>query len=564
MAVKLKAAVFKHRRMTDFDCALALLHQPCRQHPFCAAATSHVMSLLQAFREVPDLLELWMTVASRDPMNRARGPVGVLRFFLVRLGGEELDLDSWRLGGLELRFRDHKKEWRKALDQACRLYLLRTAVRRRKHLEGGEELDLDFMRSVIHGDARYHESGLVSLITDGVWTLSRKCAAHFLTTAVCSHCGAAHSDIVHVLHDCPQWGHLRTLPGGVLDAIKDLPMCAIACAWPVKEMSQALRSHWKGYVSQCVQILTAFYNSEGGDEPQGLQDDASHALRLPPPAQGCPLVRHVGFDMPSSFSGNVSWAFPRSEFNCLTRYLMKIRWHVVDVERCPARLTLLELYLDFLAFRGGWRFQTGIPEFSEEEVSRENVHGGWFVSQLRGFKSALAQWMKLTGATPPIQTCNIPIPWACALGVPKLDALTVCVSLLDPEAVHTMLLEGQACISDFRAVLQTTRGVEAWRRWTPGVPLSQTQPLSERFSTSPLFDVPTRIVGKSPFASFRGEQECRELIREHGVYSKRGLLNLASICRDQAKRAQDLARDVPKHISGGLHVVEGVSITGRD
>eukprot|EP00971_Amphidinium_carterae_P326333 6457040-Amphidinium_carterae.2 len=581
MTVKLKAAVFKHRRMTDFDCALAILHKPCRQHPLCVAISSHVMSLLQAFAEVPDLLELWTTVADRAPLHRARGPVGVLRFFLTRLGGEELDYVTWRLGGLDVSLRDTKMSWRKALDSACRQYLISTAVKRRKHLEGGGELDLDLLRTAIHAEARYHDSCLVSLVTDGVWTPSRKYAANLAQSAACSHCGEAHADIGHILHDCPQWVHLRTLPRNVLDAIKELPTCARTCAWPVKDMSADLRAHWRGYVLQCVTVLTAFYNATGGDEDQDVQDGDGPALRLPLPAVACPLSRYVGFRMPTSFSGNTSWAFPRTEFNSMTRYFMKLRWHVIDEDRCPARLTLLELYLDFLAFRGGWRFQTGIPEFSEEEVSRENVHGGWFVSQLRGFKSALSVWMKLTGANPPIQCCTVPIPWACALGVPKLDALTVCVNLLDPEAVNDMLLEGQSCIADLCAVLQTTRGVEAWRRWAPGIPLSQTQQVSERFGTSPLFDVPTRIVGKSPFASFRGEQvlafrfwksisevevsqECRELIRVHGVYSRRGLASLASVCRDQAKRAQDTARDVHKHVASGLHVVEGISVTGRD
>ena len=456
--------------------------------PLLKAFSVHAMSVCYALREgTHSLVEAWRGLWDMPQRRIPRGPVGTLksyfRTFGISGGDSGLEWSKPGLKGISVLETD-TRAIAHFVREAGRIMFMEKMEQCRSHLQGCRHIDRDRTSMHTKKEGHVHRRFLIPIISDAVWTMSRRHKCGLVETPNCPWCPDTPEDLDHLWYRCPKWHNYRAPILRHMGALMASPACVRTCFVATVNMPEPLKKAWS-----CIQISAATIFKERHDaqpaqirRTQNKHGGGGEGFRtgLPPPCpqQGTPLSWQYTENLQS---GRITWPSTRQawrEMCCWARHL-----RVIEGEH---RVSVLELYLSFLEEAGGQRFITDIPN---------DDNGGRISTQLTAFVHGLKAFLHIAQAPPILESHtdrNRPNLLA-HYGFPRLCNSSVGLWYPHQREVRDKLSQA---MSEISVSTQEMHASQIWRRWAPGKEGSQMTHLHMTWA-KPLWQYPRkRLVGK--------------------------------------------------------------------
>ena len=590
----------------------ALLRKGHRHDPEAAGIYGHIVALSEALRMRLQARDIWNLLRDCPIQRPARGPWATMVLYLERLqieirqGGFELHHPRW--GGCE---------WLNAPIESLKHFLrtlvrdfhLRKAERSRPSLEGICQLDIRNTAQVYRKGTFPLRAELATILTDGVWSETRKHQAKLVPSGTCKACGLQPETAFHIWAECSAWRQWRTFPSHLFRAWTLLPRFATQCLVCPQDCPEDLRSQWGLLQKQCALILQkrnavgVQHGWVGGGRRSSRRRGASHNIPQARPSgdqvegpqtegdgrgehgiacdsEVFKRARPIEFTLVACLqSKHLPWHYSRAQWHRLTRFAAMIRRPMLqDIDRVR-RPSTIELYLSYLACNGEYRF----------ENQKDSAQGGDHVAvQLSSFLQAWRCFQHLSKAEEVVPSSSVVrdrwgdrTSWGHLCGLPNFALLSAHYLLPKWRQVGQMLRAAAYQVS--MSYDGVGGGGGLWRLWAPGKHDSQLQETEGWLSPAPLISANqaprTRLSGKQWVPTWRRQQleynveallpdvpACRATyvvlhgrsIREwlicYGVTSRRDLLAVCAIWRNSARLADRISRHNSCAMRDNMHV----------
>ena len=519
----------------------ALLRKGHRSDPEAAAMYAHILSVADALRTSQKALPLWDALIGLPPQKPSRGPCSTLKIYLERLGvvlQEDGQVITHLRTGSCRWLCCPLEEFRHFLRSLLRQFHLSRAVKSRPVLEGIEGLDIKRTAAVYRAGTFPLRAELAAILTDGIWTQTRKHQARLVDSGVCRACSLGVPETPeHIWQQCPAWVEWRTCPPRVWQAWNGLPTYSKRCLICPLDCDDDIRKCWSDLQKQSALILQK-RNSRGvregwvGNWRTPPEKDESHAetstvpqdlqtsRMADPPSESqeearalCPEIvskraRHLDFVCTYRNHGRrLPWQYSRAQWHRLLRFASRIR--IADDrggDGSVVRPTTLELYLSYLA-------SNGLVRFASQLDSTQNGHH--IAVQLSSFVQAWRSFQSICDAEELVPNSKVirdrwgeKADWGPHSLLPKFALLALPAILPKWRIVGEMLRDAARLIAERATGDESGRG-GLWRFWTPG--LADSQLSSDLGALSPLPlnshpDLRVRIRDKSTLTRWQIQQ----------------------------------------------------------
>ena len=471
--------------------------------PFLKAFTTHAMAILYALRQgTQELGQTWGRLWGRPQPHIPKGPVGTLKSYFSMFGVvASPDGLTWRHPSLQMvhALTTPLKKIAHFLREVGRIQHMSELERRRNHMHGITQIDREVTGALTRKEGHVHRRFLIPVISDAVWTMSRRFRAGLVQDPHCPWCPGCPETLEHLWFRCPRWSAFRSPLEPYIDRIMGEPTCVSHCFIATTNLPPALKKAWSR-----IQIAIATIYKERLDanpshlrrprDGQGGQAGPLRSLPAPPrPVGGTPLSWIYTERLQA---GRVTWPFSRRAWREVSCWAT----HLKVVEGEGRKTSVLELYLSFMATAGGQRFLTDHP-------STDN--GGRISSQLTAFTHALKAFEALTHSQSILQgrIDKTQPNFLAAFGFPRFLLTVEPICHPHYEAVQEQL---SRAMSEITESTQSMHASQIWRRWSPGVEHSQMH-VTHITWADPLWRLPLkRRVVKSPEPLWsKGAQEVK-------------------------------------------------------
>ena len=423
--------------------------------PFCKLATTHLMAVIRGLRQAETSdVELW------DEVNTSHGPKKVAREIMETLAIIDSGKGQWDIAGQQMDIlHEPIPKISHALREACRLYMIGQASRKRRHLGGIENVDRRLTARYTWKEGSPLRPWIIMLVSDAVWTQRKRFLAGCEKDSACPCCTAGvEEDLEHLFYGCEAWANHRRTWSECIPHLREESSCTRLCGVATKEMHPEVTRKWGEIQVALAEILhKRMAMRQEQEKPQ--RETAQQDFHPPPPNEGQGRL----FDFPlvtRLHVGRHTWPYSREAWAEMCGWLATLK---IDSEP-RYHPNILELYLDFVGWMGGHRMLTEIG------VAQR---GDWISNQLDRFLQAVRSFQGLTRCQPIFPALGEPylyVHWPKEWGFPKLVEGKIPLILPRVREARVMM---ESARSEIGGVDQDIHTTQVWRRWTPGLPGTQ-------------------------------------------------------------------------------------------
>ena len=437
-----------------------VLNLPHKLDPWTYSVHTHVRCYLKGLRASEEVRNWLVASQRREPTRRPRGPTQCFLAY-ARECGIQIEGLSLVYGDSECHLVESKMSkilqmWVRAFRDRC----IRGAVQARRAYEGLRETNISVsVQRVLRKISPYRKE-IVGLMSDAIWTRHRKKVAGLLEDEICVFCDGGQPETVqHILYECPRWRRFHGAFQEKLGPLRENPSACSKCLFYLPGCGLSPRE-WGEWQESCARVIREWGCRTREREEKGQQESPT-IITWPciPNFKG----KQLNFALTYSLNSTAGqWPSTRAQWHRATHFVSRIHHDPQSGFRC----TVLELYLSYLVCNGMRRWVSGVAEAAG---------GNRISNQMERFRTAMVVFQNLTGVSALVPDTHVGgevVGWGKGLGFRDL-LLVPTPGILPPrlEEARSLLDAVPYLVAEIRA--QSNPGIDAWRRWEPGIAHSQ-------------------------------------------------------------------------------------------